>query len=115
MARLAEPLVTVATEKALDTIKELIAEQPIEAVVIGLPRSLEGADTEQTRWVRQWVKDAKDKLGKVPFYWQDEALTSKMAETHPGDVKNNHGTDALAAAIILEDFLDTAESERVVC
>jgi RNase H-fold protein (predicted Holliday junction resolvase) len=48
-------------------------------------------------------------LVKLPFYWQDEALTSRTAERQPSAA----GADAGAAAIILQDFLDTDENDRV--
>ena len=114
IARLAEPLMTVETDKALNTIKDLIREQDVEAIVIGLPRNMKSDDTAQTEWVRDWVKKAKDHV-RAPFYWQDEALTSKLAESSPLKLKKGQTADALAAAIILEDFLDTTEAERVVC
>ncbi len=112
IARLAEPLKTVETEKLMEELKNLLSLNKVSAVVVGLPRSLEGEDTGQTRWVRDWVKQAKQQLNTV-FYWQDEALTSKQAEAHAKNEKV--GADALAAQIILQDFLDTPEGERIVC
>lgn len=109
-ARLAQPLMTVETSKTLEAVRAAAADQPLEAVVVGLPRNLSGDDTYQTEWVRQWVKKAKSEL-KVPFFWQDEALTSKLAEQTP----SSRGSDAAAAAIILQDFLDAPAEERVPC
>ena len=106
IAKLAEPLKTVQADSALD---EIIKASP-DIVVVGLPRSLEGDDTEQTLRVREWVKAAGQKINK-PFYWQDEALTSKAADSsdHPA------GRDAVAASVILQDFLDTPPERWVRC
>jgi len=113
IARLAEPLETIPTEQALDRLTALIKELNAAGVVVGLPRNLKGEDTPQTDWVRSWVAGIKQKI-EVPFYAQDEALTSKIAEERKQAGKALHDVDALAAAIILQDFLDVAESERVV-
>lgn len=113
LARLAEPLKTVPTEQAIAEIEKL-ANKNLAGVVVGLPRNLKGQDTEQTKWVRDWVDSAKQKINAT-FYWQDEALTSKLAEAKilaGGTVSN---VDSLAAQIILQDFFDSPESLRVVC
>jgi putative Holliday junction resolvase len=113
-ARLAEPLLTVATADILTTLKELIKEHGVSAIVIGLPRNLSGSDTKQTSWVRDFVINAKNKID-LPFYWQDEALTSRIAEAKKAVHKHAHDVDSLAAAIILQDFLETPEADWVIC
>lgn len=107
--RLSEPVTTVPTEKTLETLRRLMAGKELEAVVVGLPRSLNGNDTDQTKWVREWVKSAKKDL-ETDFFWQDEALTSRVAQE-----RKTNDIDAEAAAIILQDFLDTPAEQRVLC
>jgi putative Holliday junction resolvase len=102
IAKLAEPLKTVPAGQAVEEIGELAKQSSASAIVAGLPRSLDGNDTDQTKLVRQWVADAKQKLN-LPFYWQDEALTSQGTDD-----------DAQAAAMILQDFLNTPETDRLV-
>ncbi len=111
-ARLAEPLMSVETAKLFDCLEKLIKEYEVGVVVIGLPRNLNGDDTDQTRWVRTWATDAKKHL-RLPFYWQDEALTTQQAEAHSDN--KGHDIDSKAAAIILQDFLDSKEEDRVLC
>jgi putative Holliday junction resolvase len=106
IAKLAEPLKTVPAIKAIEEIRKL---NP-DLIVIGLPRSLDGNETGQTAYVRDWVRAAKQTIDK-PFFWQDEALTSKAADSSDSQA----GRDAAAAAILLQDFLDTPESEWVRC
>ncbi len=114
MAKLAEPLKTIQTEQLLDELAKLTAQKLTEAVVIGLPRNLNGEDTEQTTWVRNWAQQAKQKLS-TPLYWQDEALTTKLANKQLAKTKTAAEDDALAAAIILQDFIDTSPANRVLC
>lgn len=114
VARIAEPVAVVETDKLFDYLEYCIEKQSVDAVIVGLPRNLQGEETEQTEWVRRWVSEAKSSL-KTTFYWQDEALTSRLAEAQKKAGKRPRDTDALAAAIILQDFLDTPEADRVVC
>ena len=113
VAKLASALQTEPTENALEKLEQLIAEQKPTAIVVGLPRNLSGDETEQTAWVRQWVDKLKVQID-LPVYAQDEALTTKLAEAQSLAGKKPHDVDALAAAIILQDFLDSPESERVI-
>jgi putative holliday junction resolvase len=112
-ARLAEPLMTVPTTEVLKTMQGLIEEYNVSAVVVGLPRNLHGNNTQQTNWVRDWVDQVKKKIN-LPFYWQDEVLSSKIAAAKKLSYKKVHDVDSLAAAIILQDFLDTPEAGRII-
>lgn len=114
VARIAEPLPSVPTSKLINFMQDYVNEHKVEAVVVGLPRNLKGEETAQTQWVRKWVNRAKDKIN-LPFYWQDEALTSKLAvykNRSPNSRSQKTSEDSLAAAIILQDFLDSAENGR---
>jgi putative holliday junction resolvase len=109
IARLAEPLKSVPSDKALPEINRLASDNGAVGIVVGLPRNLSGDETNQTEHVRHWVDTAKKQI-KLPFYWQDEALTSATAAAQEaGDI------DAAAASAILQDFLDTPEEDRVRC
>lgn len=107
-ARMAEPIITLKAAEAVEKIKDLAKEHKAAGIVVGLPRSLEGNETEQTILVRTWVDAAKKSLN-IPFYWQDEALTTHKALEAGADKSN---VDALAAAIVLQDFLDGLETGR---
>jgi putative Holliday junction resolvase len=107
VARLPEALKTVNTADVLEELNDMIRSAPVAAIVVGLPRGLNGDDTAQTRWVRSWADTASQSI-KVPFYFQDEALTTKLAQSRSGAPGH---LDAEAAAIILQDFLNSQETE----
>lgn len=109
IAMLAEPLSSFETANVIEELQKRINQVPTGAVVVGLPRNLDSKETKQTAWVRQWVALAKQQI-KLPFYWQDEALTSHQAAKTTYNGADEHSK---AAAIILQDFLDTPEDERV--
>ena len=111
VARLAEPLMSVPAEEAVDKLLKYVKDNRVEAIAVGLPRGLQGQDTAQTGIIRNWVSAAKERLA-TPLYWQDEALTSVHASMKNSGLKNKDDEHALAAAIILQDFLDTPEAAR---
>ena len=121
VSRLAEPLTTLKTSEGFGALNQTINKEAAAMVVVGLPRNLSGDDTAQTAWVRDWVDKAKRHI-KLPLYWQDEALTSKLAESYGSlragpklGFKAAADKHSLAAAIILQDFLDAPEAEHILC
>jgi putative Holliday junction resolvase len=91
-------------------LKEFIkTEGPFDAVVVGLPRGLDGQDTPQTLAVRHFTDDVLGPLNIEPVF-QDEAGTSGVAESRlkeTGKKFEKGDIDAEAASIILQDYLDT--------
>lgn len=108
VAKLPSPLKTIHNEpEVLSEISNLIKEQNAIALVLGLPRGLNGQETKQTEIVNKFAERLKKNI-KIPIYFQDEALTSKQAETELQNrqVSYNKGAiDELAAVYILNDFL----------
>ena len=112
VARMPHPLVTLDAESDVYIrLRQIISAESIGHLVVGLPRGLDGHDTEQTTAVRAFVSELEP-LG-LPIYLQDEALTSvkAKAELHERGGRYAKGdVDALAATYILEDFLAGQET-----
>lgn len=108
LARIASPLATLQNEGEVGAaIRRLVEEYSVSGVVVGLPRGLQGQDTQQTKAVKDFGRALEPHIG-VPLYWQDEALTSAKAEAElksRGKPYAKADIDALAATYILEDFL----------
>ena len=78
--------------------------------VLGLPRSNEGNETAQSLYVRQFAKTLVEKVPGVKIRFQDESLTSVLAEERLKSRKKHYEKgeiDAEAASIILQDFLES--------
>lgn len=107
------PLATLAFDELLfSNLKELCLKNDIEKIVVGLPRNLEGEDTGQTRKTRSFADDLAKNLN-LPVELQDEALTSQKAEQSLSSRKKEYekpDVDALAAVLILNDYLDSLGS-----
>lgn len=86
----------------------------VVGVVVGLPRRLSGEDTEQTADAREFGRVLAERTG-LAVHFQDERLTSREAESRLAvrdrDWRSRKARlDAAAAAIILQDYLDTRGS-----
>lgn len=91
-----------ADETLSGKICMLLKEENIADVVLGLPEVPEGMDVS----VRDEIQSFGEKLGiecNVTVYYVNEMLTTKIAAVH-----SKVNTDAAAAALILQSFLDRA-------
>jgi putative holliday junction resolvase len=74
---------------------------------VGLPLSLNGQDSEQTRETRRFAARLARRLGEgVPVELHDERLTTRIAQrmgAHPPAAPE----DSRAAAVMLESWLST--------
>ena len=99
-----------ALQVSLDTIARLSADDPFDAIVVGLPRRLDGSPNAMTPRVQRFAERLRDRAGVVVIL-QDERLTSVEAERLLAERDRNWRSrqarlDAAAAAIILQDYLD---------
>lgn len=103
--RIAFPKETVQNKGrafVLTRLKSFCASEGVSRIIIGLPRGLDGAETEQTRDVRLFA-DALKKEISLPVDFEDEALTTHMVEKT--GIRKEHADEA-AAALILQSYLD---------
>jgi len=102
IARLAEPLSVIDMKNGniLMKTEKLVSDYGACAVVVGIPRGLDGQTTKQTLWAIKLLEMLENGL-KVPVFSIDEAGTTKKAETI---VRRGQSIDSVAAGIILEDF-----------
>lgn len=93
-------------------IDRLTAEEDgVQAVVVGLPRRLDGSPNDMTPRVEAFAR-ALGAASGLPVALQDERLSSREAESRLAVREKNwrarkRKLDAAAAAIILQDYLDT--------
>jgi putative Holliday junction resolvase len=94
-------------EHIWEHLHQICQEETIGQLVVGLPRGLDGQETPQTLFCRQFAAECSSQLG-LPVELQDEALTSHKAEIELTESKRpfpKEHIDALAAVYILEDYL----------
>ena len=116
---LARPLTTLRTtgldgnalQISLAEVTRLAADDPLDAIVVGLPRHLDGSPNAMTPRVERFAARLRDRA-QVAVILQDERLTSMEAESRLAEREKDWRArkaqlDAAAAAIILQDYLDT--------
>ena len=116
---LARPVETLAVKGgqagAVSLVIDAIArlerdDHPIEAIVIGLPRRLDGTANDQTPRVEAFAELMKKRSAR-PIVLQDERLTSHAADGLLAERERDWRVrkkrlDAVAAAVILQEYLD---------
>ena len=117
-ATLARPVTTLKTtgldgnalEVSLAEVRRLVEDDPVDAIVVGLPRRLDGSANAMTPRVQRFAERLRDGAG-LAVILQDERLTSMEAESRLAEREKDwrvrkQQLDAAAAAIILQDYLD---------
>jgi putative Holliday junction resolvase len=100
-----EPVLKPGTKNGLKRLRELVDELGAERVVIGLPVSLSGGDSAQTRETRQFADRLRSAVS-VPVELYDERFTTSLAERAGGTA----ALDSRAAAILLDEWLRVPRS-----
>ena len=108
IAKMASPLKTIQqTDDILDDIQQIISTENVRVVVVGLPRSLSGDETSQTKFSKDFSKKLSDKTG-LHIFMEDEALSSVRAKEYLAQQNKNYkkeDIDSVAASFILNDFM----------
>lgn len=103
----AHPRTAIAAgPRALDEIASLVTAEEIAEVVVGLPLSLSGSESAQTRTAREFTQRLRQRLA-VPVSEWDERLSSKQAERSiHGSRRKSGELDSAAASLVLQAVLD---------
>ena len=114
IAKFPAPFDTVDRQKVSDIaawIKDFVVKNSVDVLVVGLPRDMNGNETDQTRAVLTLVAEIEPAIS-IPIVMQDEAVTSIDAEARlksRGKPYEKADIDAEAACIILQDYLDSQD------
>jgi putative Holliday junction resolvase len=98
----------------LDRLKKLIVEKEVELILVGLPRNMDGSYGPAVQKVEAFVAVVRNAI-TVPIKTLDERLTSAQANRIliQGGVrrdKRKEKVDKMAAAILLQSYLDAQPS-----
>jgi putative Holliday junction resolvase len=109
---IATALETVPTASLFDFLKNYIQREPVDAFIIGMPRSMDNSDSSLTPHVRKLRAELEKQFPHIPVYEEDERLTSIMAQQAMllGGMKKQQRrqkgqTDKISAVLILQSFM----------
>jgi putative Holliday junction resolvase len=89
------------SDAGLHALADLVAEREVGRVVVGLPLTLRGGESDQTAAARAFAERLRERIAPVPVDLYDERLTTAQARRTGGSAPE----DARAAAHLLEAWL----------
>ena len=109
-------VLTVTGELLLRKIASIVDEYRADAILLGLPYNMDGTEGPQAKKVRVFG-DQLAKLTGIEILYQDERLSSEYASEmlRPAELtrkKKKQRLDAVAAAAILQAFIETRKSNN---
>ncbi len=103
--------------KVIARIQSIISEKKPELIVVGYPKNMNASVGERAQKCREFSQELEVKSGIKCVLW-DERLTTVSAhnylnETNTRGKKRKNVVDAVAATIILQDYLDYRRNHNV--
>ncbi len=119
---IAQPLVTIERKhvnklrQTYAKIEAIIDEQDVDRIVLGFPKNMNNTEGERAEATRAFMDDLERRTG-LPVILMDERLTTVEAdrileETGVAKSGRKEHIDKMAAAIILQSFLDREHNEN---
>jgi putative Holliday junction resolvase len=110
--RVAVPLEVVPASAAFPAIRAIVAREEIGGIVIGLPLLPSGDEGDAAQMARRLGARIARSI-EIEIVYEDERLTSVAAEERSRSAGGRGGpSDDLAAAILLEQFLEQRRPDR---
>ena len=109
-------LSTVATASLTEYIKNYVAGEPVDMIVVGQPRTMSGEPSESMRYITPGINKLRKELPGMEIVFFDERFTSVLA--HRGMIdsgmkkmqrRDKAAVDEMSAVIILNDSLQSKQ------
>lgn len=110
---IANGLTTVPTHQLLDFVVDYVRKEPVERILVGLPKQMNNEPSENMKRIEPFVRSLKNKLPSIHVEYVDERFTSVLAHRtmleaglKKKDRQNKALVDEVSATIILQTFLE---------
>ncbi len=114
MQIIANGLTTVPTHQLLSFILDYVSKEPVERILVGLPKQMNNEMSENMQRIEPFVRSLKKKLPDMPIEYVDERFTSVLAHRtmleaglKKKDRQNKALVDEISATIILQSYLES--------
>ena len=114
MQLIANGLTTVPTHELLKFIGDYVAKEPVERIIIGLPKRMNNEVSENMKNIEPFVRSLKKRFPDIPVEYVDERFTSVLAHRtmleaglKKKDRQNKALVDEISATIILQTYLES--------
>lgn len=110
----ANPLPVVRTCDLLNFLREYCVSEPVERILMGEPRQMNGEESESMRYIKPFLGQLRKQLPEIPVEMVDERFTSVIAHRDmlaggfkKSDRQRKGFADEMSAAIILTTWLES--------
>lgn len=107
-------LTTVATAELVDYILNYVKKEPVERIVVGLPKQMNNMPSENMCRIEPFVNRMRKLLPDIPVEYHDERFTSVLAHqailvSGIGKMarRNKELVDEVSATIILQSYMES--------
>lgn len=114
MQIIAGGLTTVPTTELLDFLLGYVSREPVERIIVGLPKQMNNEPSENMRRITPFVNRLRKVLPDIPVEFHDERFTSVLAQRiiiEAGIKKmarrNKELVDEVSATIILQSYMES--------
>lgn len=114
MQIIANGLTTVPTHELLAFITNYVQVEPVELIIVGLPKQMNNEASESMKYIDPFVRSLKKRLPDIPVEFVDERFTSVLAHRtmleaglKKKDRQNKALVDEISATIILQTYLES--------
>ena len=114
MQIIANGLTTVPTQELLDFKTGYVQKEPVERILVGLPKQMNNEASESMKYIDPFVRSLKKRLPEIPVEFVDERFTSVLAHRtmleaglKKKDRQNKALVDEISATIILQTYLES--------
>lgn len=109
---IATTLVAVEAKAIMNFLKDYMLKEPVERILIGLPKNLDDSETHATAPVEAFMKRMQKEFPLIPIETIDERYTSKMAVVEmirmglkKKERQKKSNKDIIAATMMLQEWL----------
>jgi len=110
----ANGVTTVETGRLIDYVKQYVAAEQVDAVIVGYPTTMQGKPSESFKYLTPVINRLKKEIAPVEVIFYDERFTSVLAHRSmidggmkKTDRRDKAIVDEISATIILNDFLQS--------
>ncbi len=110
---IANGLTTVSTHTLIDFILDYVEREPVERIVVGLPKQMNNQPSENMARITPFVNRLRKVLPQIPVEYVDERFTSVLAHQamidgglKKKDRQRKELVDEISATIILQSYMN---------
>ncbi len=116
---IANGLTTVATAALVDFVLDYVKREPVERIIVGLPKQMNNEPSENMRRIAPFVNRLRKLLPHIPVEYHDERFTSVLAHqailaSGIGKMarRNKELVDEISATIILQSYMESNRMQQ---